>query len=142
MLCNNCSKTNLQSAAFCSNCGDRLVATAPLTPPVVQAARPAPAFPTAAPAATPTPTATNYSPGNYAVAQKTNGKAVASLVLSLLGFSILGVIFGHIARGEIRRSNNTQTGDGLALAGLIIGWIGTSLWLLFWLLIFVAAAFA
>jgi len=138
MLCNNCSKTNLQSAAFCSNCGDRLVAAAPITPPVVQVS---PAV-TTTPAATPKPTATNYSPGNYAVAQKTNGKAVASLVLSLLGFSILGVIFGHIARGEIRRSNNTQTGDGLALAGLIIGWIGTSLWLLFWLLIFVAAAFA
>jgi VIT1/CCC1 family predicted Fe2+/Mn2+ transporter len=84
----------------------------------------------------------NYSPGNYAVAQKTNGKAIASLVLSLLGFSILGVIFGHIARGEIRRSNNTQTGDGLALAGLIIGWVGTSLWTLFWFLVFVAAAFA
>jgi hypothetical protein len=138
MLCNNCSKTNLQSAVFCSNCGDRLVATAPITPPVVQVAPSA----SAAPAATSAPTVSNYSPGNYAVAQKTNGKAIASLVLSLLGFSILGVIFGHIARGEIRRSNNTQTGDGLALAGLIIGWVGTSLWTLFWFLVFVAAAFA
>jgi VIT1/CCC1 family predicted Fe2+/Mn2+ transporter len=75
-------------------------------------------------------------------APTTNGKAIASLVLSLLGLSLLGVIFGHIARSEIRRSNGSQSGDGLALAGLIIGWVGTSFWLFFWFLVFVAAALA
>jgi hypothetical protein len=65
---------------------------------------------------------------------------VASLVLALFGLSLLSVIFGHIARSEIRNSKGTLTGDGVALAGLIIGWIGMSLWLLFWFLVFLALA--
>jgi hypothetical protein len=46
------------------------------------------------------------------------------LVLSLTVFfigPILAIIFGVIARRQIRESQGTQTGDGLALAGLIIG---------------------
>lgn len=70
----------------------------------------------------------------------TSGKAIASLVLSLLGISLLGVIFGHIARGEIRRAQGRVQGDGMALAGLIIGWLGIAAWLLFWILVFVAAS--
>jgi uncharacterized membrane protein YhaH (DUF805 family) len=34
---------------------------------------------------------------------------------------ILGIIFGFIARGQIKRSNGEQKGDGLALAGIIVG---------------------
>jgi hypothetical protein len=58
-------------------------------------------------------------------APRTNGLAVASLVLSLAGLvtcgigSILGIIFGFIARGQIRRTG--ESGDGMALAGIIIG---------------------
>jgi hypothetical protein len=56
----------------------------------------------------------------------TNGFAIASLVCSLAGFAwgvtaILGVVFGHLARGQIRQTG--QGGDGLALAGLIIGYV-------------------
>jgi len=54
----------------------------------------------------------------------TNGLAIGSLVLSLLGLfcgigSIVGVILGFIARGQIKRTG--QGGDGMALAGIIIG---------------------
>ena len=56
----------------------------------------------------------------------TNGLAIASLVLSLLWLagigSVLGVIFGHVSRGQIKRQ--PEKGNGLALAGLIIGYIG------------------
>ncbi|MEI2784566.1 MAG: DUF4190 domain-containing protein [Candidatus Nanopelagicales bacterium] len=49
---------------------------------------------------------------------------MGSLVLSLLGIfcgigSIVGVILGFIARGQIKRTG--QGGDGMALAGIIIG---------------------
>jgi Domain of unknown function (DUF4190) len=69
---------------------------------------------------------------------QTSGMAIASLVLSLLGFFILavigpvlGIIFGHMALGEIKRSNGTVEGQGLAVAGLVIGYIGLGIQLLF-----------
>lgn len=64
------------------------------------------------------------APQAVASATRTNGLAVASLVLSLTVFligPILSIIFGVIARRQIRESNGGQSGDGLALAGLIIG---------------------
>jgi hypothetical protein len=61
------------------------------------------------------------------ISTKTSGKAIASLILSIVWVyglgSILGIIFGHIARSEIKNSKGTLTGAGLALAGLIIGYI-------------------
>jgi Domain of unknown function (DUF4190) len=70
-----------------------------------------------------------YAP--YGVtAKRTNGLAIASLVCSCVGFilflpAVLGVIFGFVARSQIRRSGGTQGGDGLAIAGIIVGfaWI-------------------
>jgi hypothetical protein len=35
--------------------------------------------------------------------------------------SILGIIFGFVARSQIERSDGAQTGSGLALAGIIVG---------------------
>lgn len=53
----------------------------------------------------------------------TSGWAIASLVCSLLGVSLLGVIFGHVALSGINKSNGTIGGKGLAIAGLILGYI-------------------
>jgi len=55
---------------------------------------------------------------------RTSGLAIASLVCSLTGVSLLAVIFGHIALGKIRRSNGAVDGKGLALAGTIVGYVG------------------
>ncbi|MEO7000781.1 MAG: DUF4190 domain-containing protein [Ktedonobacterales bacterium] len=55
---------------------------------------------------------------------ETSGWAIASLICSLLGASILGVIFGHISLNEIKKSAGRVTGQGMAMAGLIIGYIG------------------
>ena len=65
----------------------------------------------------------------YAVAAgtRTNGMAIASLICAIGGVfflgipSILGIVFGFVARSQIQRSNGTQTGNGLALAGIIVG---------------------
>lgn len=74
------------------------------------------------------------------VAPPPSGKAIAALVLSLFGISLLAVIFGHISRGEIKRSGGRLGGDGLAIAGLIIGWLGMAGWIIFWIVIFAAAS--
>lgn len=68
--------------------------------------------------------------------RKTSGLAVASLVLGLFGFccpflpSVAAVICGHVARGKIKSSGGAQEGSGLALAGLILGYIAIFLALL------------
>jgi hypothetical protein len=57
-----------------------------------------------------------------------NGSALGSLICGLLapftgGFTgVPAVILGHKARAEIRRSGDR--GDGWAVAGLTLGWIG------------------
>jgi hypothetical protein len=63
--------------------------------------------------------------------------AIASLILSISGFillgivgSILGVVFGHIAQGQIKRAVPPEEGQGLASAGIIVGYIGIGLNLL------------
>ena len=74
----------------------------------------------------------------------TNVLAVISFVLSLLGVlanflipllpQIAGIICGHIARSQIRRSEGSQLGAGMALAGLIIGYLSivfTLIWYIF-----------
>ena len=73
-------------------------------------------------------------------APSTNGLAIASLILSISSFivlpvigSIAGVICGHIARSQLRQ--RPGEGDGLALAGLIVGWIGIAVYGLFLLFI-------
>lgn len=56
----------------------------------------------------------------------TNGLAVASLVVGLFWMwwigSALAIVFGHVALNQIAR--NGQSGRGLAIAGLVLGYIG------------------
>ncbi len=67
-------------------------------------------------------------PGTNAVTPvaRTNGFAIASLACGVGQFAfgplatIPAIVFGHIARSQIRRTG--EQGAGLALAGLILGW--------------------
>lgn len=68
----------------------------------------------------------------------TNGFAIASLVLGILGFSVLAIVFGHIGASQVKRSGGYQTGRGMAIAGLVLGY----LWLLLSIGFFVALAIA
>ena len=50
---------------------------------------------------------------------------VCSLFFWLLGLgSVLAIVFGFVARSQIKRSGGTQRGRGIALAGIIIGIVG------------------
>ena len=66
------------------------------------------------------------------VQRTTNGLAIASMVLGILWIywigSVLALIFGYIARGQIRQRG--QSGDGMAIAGIVLGWIGVGVFLL------------
>jgi hypothetical protein len=62
----------------------------------------------------------------YAPPQRTNGLAIASMVLGILWLywlgSILALVFGYVARKQIRERN--EAGGGMATAGIVLGWIG------------------
>ena len=72
-----------------------------------------------------------------AYAPPTNGMAIASMILGIISIpamfaycfgtplAISAVVLGHLARKEIRRT--ASGGDGLALAGLICGYISLSI---------------
>lgn len=66
-----------------------------------------------------------------ATPRQTSVLAVLSLVFGILGWTLLpglgaivAVVTGHIARAEIRRAPQALEGDGLAIAGLVLGWLG------------------
>lgn len=56
----------------------------------------------------------------YVTAPPTNGMAIAALILAFV-FYPLGIILGHVARGQIKRTG--EGGKGLATAALVIGYL-------------------
>jgi hypothetical protein len=65
---------------------------------------------------------------------KTNGLAIASMVLGIVWLywvgSILALVFGYIAKAQIDRSGGQETGRGMAIAGIVLGWIGVGFMIL------------
>ena len=109
MFCSNCGKENPDNAKFCASCGTPFTGT----PNPQNAPPPQPQY-TAQPVA----------------AQHTSGMAIASLILSIVGFSLFGIIFGGIALGQIGKNPNLS-GKGLAIAGIILSVIGLLLTIVF-----------
>jgi hypothetical protein len=69
--------------------------------------------------------------------KKDSGLAIASLVCGIAAWiifpivaAIAAVITGHLAKKEIRESGGTMGGDGMALAGLLMGYIQLGLFVL------------
>jgi hypothetical protein len=64
----------------------------------------------------------------------TNGKAIGSMICGGLTFFTAGltgipaVILGHTARAEMQRTG--ERGEGLAMTGLVLGWLSVAGWLL------------
>ena len=100
-----------------------------------------------APVAPPAPPAP-YAQPMYAYGPKTNSLAIASLVTGILSWvlcpflgAILAVIFGHVSRGQIKRTG--EGGGGMAIAGLILGYLnlgGAVLVIVFYVLLFAGIA--
>lgn len=77
-----------------------------------------------------------YQPpeGGYSYSPPNSSMALISLISGILGLSfipvigsIVAVITGPMAKKEIQASNGALSGDGLATAGIILGWIGIGL---------------
>ena len=66
--------------------------------------------------------------------RQTSALAIVSLVAGVLGWTLLpflgsiaAVVTGHMARSEIRRAPDRLEGDGLAIAGLVLGYLSIAL---------------
>jgi type II secretory pathway pseudopilin PulG len=132
MYCATCGTANPESARFCLNCGTTLLAATVVVNPRAVLATPAPPPAQASPAVLPPAP----PPGAAGATPQTSGKAVTSLVLSLANglflfcffpLAIAAVVFGHLSRAEIKKSNGRIGGAGVALAGLIIGYLSLAI---------------
>jgi type IV pilus assembly protein PilA len=99
-FCAACGNTMAAEDKFCKVCGREAASAVPVArgnPPLI---------PTSPP--------------------QTSGKATTSLVCGLLFFIPLAfvgaIVFGHLALSEIRKSAGRLKGEGLAIAGLVLGY--------------------
>lgn len=74
-----------------------------------------------------------YSNSQY-VPQETNVWALISLISGILAWlgifglgAIAAIVCGHVAKGQIQASAGRMTGDGLATAGLVLGYLNLAL---------------
>jgi hypothetical protein len=80
---------------------------------------------------------------NYpTVVRSTSPLAVVSLVFGIATWTVLpvlgaivAIVCGHLARGEIRRAPAAWEGEGMALAGLVLGYVQLALMVLVMLLV-------
>jgi type IV pilus assembly protein PilA len=83
----------------------------------------------------PAPQSAAQFPGSrpeFSAVRQNSGKALASLISGAVFFfwpvsAIVAVILGHLALADIKRSAGRLTGRGMAIGGLVTGYIGASL---------------
>ena len=102
MFCSGCGNNISADARFCRVCGKEVSAAS-----------------AGAPAASP--------PAAIGPPQ-TSGKAIASLACGVFLFvfplSIVAIVLGHLSLSEIRKSAGRLKGEGIAIAGLVLGYLG------------------
>ena len=83
---------------------------------------PPPVMPAAAPSGLPN------APVVYVTQPRNNGLAIAAMVLGIVWVywigSLLALIFGYVALSQIKKSEGSQRGRGMAIAGVVLGWVG------------------
>ncbi|HEX4604623.1 MAG TPA: DUF4190 domain-containing protein [Candidatus Angelobacter sp.] len=141
MFCFKCGANMPEDATVCPQCATPVEgAPVPPTPPAPPAGGPAPSATSAflnPPSAQPQyPPQAQYPPQGqpqyYGGGQvKTDGGAIVSLVLGIASFALClsfltgipAIILGHISWSKIRRSAGRLKGEGMALTGLILGYL-------------------
>ena len=67
---------------------------------------------------------------------QTSGKAIGSLVCGIMGLlipligGVVAIVLGHLGLSEIKRSAGRLKGDGLAIAGLVMGYLEAAFFVL------------
>jgi len=90
------------------------------------------------------PVPVDTPPAEVIPVAKTNGLAVASLVCGFAQFlvgplaTLPAIVFGHMARNQIKQTG--EQGSGLALAGLVLGWGAVALGIILMFALMTAAA--
>jgi hypothetical protein len=101
--CPYCAETIHDDAPFCQFCGTSLGPTLATAPPL-----------------------SGLTPAQG----HTSGKAIASLICGIFFFvlpaAIVAIVLGHLSYSEIGKSLGRIRGRGLALAGLILGYLGVA----------------
>lgn len=152
MVCPRCGANNDNNEQFCYNCGLKLEGSGQGQPQGAPGVPPPPTAPPAPygqgsgygspppygqqpPAYGQQPPAYGgyqqpYGAPQYPQMQPNSTAAIVSLIAGIVSWlafpvisAIVAVIAGHMARGEIRRSNGALGGGGMALAGLILGYL-------------------
>lgn len=139
MLCSNCGASAPDTATFCTNCGSPLSNPRIAGAPSTGVAPPPPmGGPAQAAAVPPQPIATAPQPASPWInvppeAQQTDGKAVGSLICGILSVTIFwilagipAVILGHMSLSSIKKSMGRLKGNGMAIAGLVMGYISVA----------------
>jgi len=103
-FCLACGLSLQEGQAFCGNCGR--------DSSLGEGSRPDPAAP-------------------FSFPPETSPKAIFSLVCGFLFFfppaAIVGVVLGHLSLSDVRKSSGKQVGRGLAITGLVLGYLGVGL---------------
>ena len=140
MFCPQCGAPNEDDAIFCGNCGavlniDEASEPPGELPPLPEGAQPV--GETAVSDPPPLPPTPPPRPAAAPAAPPTSGMAIASLLLGIGGLtvipiigSVLALILGYMARNDIRERSHEVSGEGLATAGIVLGWIGIGLMVL------------
>jgi hypothetical protein len=110
---------------------------APPAPPAMPAQPPA-AQPPAAPPPPPAPAAYGQPAAAtpYQMPRQSSGKATTAMVLGIVGLvacgiaGIVAIVLGNQAKNEIDASGGQLEGRGMALAGIIMGWIAVGIMVL------------
>ena len=136
MFCAQCGATIADGSRFCPRCGTQSFSSTQVSaPPPATSVNPGPL--SSPPPVTPGQAASASPWLNVpATPQQTDGKAVFSMILGILSlllifipfiFSLPAVILGHMSRSAISKSMGRLKGEGTALAGLIMGYIGLAM---------------
>ena len=136
MFCFKCGASMPEDATVCPQCAAPVQAVPTPPPPPQQPSTPNPASTSAwlnvppAPSQQPQypPQGQPYRPYQPA---KTDGGAITSMVLGIASFALClsfltgipAIIIGHISLSRIKKSMGRLKGEGMALTGLILGYI-------------------
>jgi type IV pilus assembly protein PilA len=107
--CPRCAAAVQNGVSFCPTCGNSISGAA--VPPAGRVPA-SPAVPMA-----------------YAGPQETSGKAIGSLICGIVAYLILpffaaipAIILGHLALSDIKKKAGQLKGNGLAIAGMVMGY--------------------
>ena len=83
------------------------------------------------------PTPTPYTAPAAGPARPTNVLSIVALIAAFV-IPLAGIIVGFISLGQIKKTG--ESGHGLALAGVVLGFVFTAFYLIFFIVYFVIIA--